>query len=86
MSNVSSAKSRIHQFIIDTFPLARQRNVSESDSLLNTGIVDSLGVLEIVNFLEKEFNISIADEELLPENFEAIHTLTTFVLQKAQTS
>lgn len=84
MQGTDDIKTRIQRFIMQTFPLARQRRLSDDDSLLQNGIVDSLGVLEIVGFLEKEFHVSILDEELLPENFESVQTLTTFVLRKAQ--
>lgn len=73
---------RIRHFILTTFPLARQRAVGDEDPLLRTGILDSLGILEVVSFLETEFGITVADEELVPESFESIATMARFVDRK----
>jgi len=54
----------------------------DDDSLLGSGIVDSLGVLDLVAFVEGEFGITIDAEELLPENFQSISSLTCFVKTK----
>ena len=72
----------IRSFILNHFPLAKKVLIKDDDSLLESGIVDSLGILDIVNFIEKEFKISVSDEELLPENFESICALTAFVDRK----
>jgi len=73
---------RIHSFIAKTFPLARRRNITHNDNLLSGGVIDSLGVLEIVTFLQQEFSLEISDDELTPENFESIHSISQFVLQR----
>ena len=73
---------QINHFIVQQFPLARQRQLSNDDPLLENGILDSLGVLELVNYLEREFKISISDEELVPEHFQTITCLTAFIQQK----
>jgi acyl carrier protein len=63
---------RIRRFIEERFPLAKQRQLSEEDQMLESGLVDSLGVMEIVEFLEQEFNVSVLDEELKEENFASL--------------
>ena len=70
---------RIRQFVLQKFPLARRRNVSDSDNLLESGIIDSLGVLELVTFMQQEFSVAIADEDLTPENFQNIESMVRFV-------
>jgi acyl carrier protein len=78
-----SIKPRIRQFVLDHFPLARKQSVIEDDSpLLDGGIIDSLGVLELVHFIEEAFEIMIADEDLLAENFESITSMAAFVRRK----
>jgi len=47
--------------------------------LIEQGIVDSMGILEIVTFVETEFCIVLSDDEMLGENFDSIHSLATFV-------
>jgi acyl carrier protein len=76
------AQERIRIFILEKFPLARKRGISDADSLLESGIVDSMGVLELVTFVEQEFGINVSDEELVPENFQSIRLLADFVLAK----
>ena len=72
----------IREFVLHHFPLAQQWQVNDEDSLLDNGIVDSLGILELVKFVEKEFEIVVLDEELLPDNFESISGLALFVEKK----
>jgi len=74
---------QLKSFIVKHFPLARNRNLSDEDLLLENGILDSLGVLELVTYLEQEFKISVADEDLVPENFQTIARLTAFVREKS---
>ena len=71
--------ARIREFILGKFPLAKKRGGRDDDPLLRTGILDSLGILEVVSFLESEFQIVVADEELVPESFETIATIARFV-------
>ena len=75
-------QGQLKSFITKQFPLARKRNLGIDDRLLGEGIIDSLGVLDIVGYLETEFRISIADDDLTPENFETIGRLTAFVERK----
>lgn len=75
-------KSAIRGFLEEKFPVARRQELKESENLLEGGILDSLGVLDVVAFLEGEFGISIADEELTPENFQNIERLAAFVQSK----
>lgn len=78
MNNTNDAPARIKAFVLEKFPLARKQGLRDGDSLLESGMVDSLGVLEIVGFLEKEFAITISDDELVPENFESVERLAKF--------
>ena len=71
--------ARIRDFILAKFPLAKKRAIRDDDPLLRTGILDSLGILEVVAFVEGEFGITVADEELVPESFETIATIARFV-------
>lgn len=48
-------------------------------SLLDRGIIDSTGVLEIVLFLEEEFGIKVKDADMLPENFDSVGSIARFV-------
>lgn len=71
--------SRIRKFILQTFPLARRRNITDSADLLESGIIDSLGVLDLVTFLQQEFAVSVDDDDLTPDNFKSIECMAQFV-------
>lgn len=70
---------------MDKFPLARKQQIKDSDPLLESGVLDSLGVLDLVSFVEQEFSVHVADEELVPENFHTIDRIAAFVESKSST-
>jgi acyl carrier protein len=76
---VQTVTDRIREYLAEHFPAARSRRLDPDESLLTNGILDSLGVLDVVAFLEAEFRITVSDEDLLPENFESLARLTAFV-------
>ena len=75
---------RMRNFLGQHFPATR--NVQDEQSLLGGGLIDSLGILEVVTFLEKEFGLVVSDEEPLPENFESVRSLSNFVQRKKTVS
>jgi acyl carrier protein len=75
---------KIEGFLRQQFPLIR--NVDRNGPLLNSGLIDSLGILEVVTFVEKEFGIVVSDDDLLPENFGSIENLTRYVVSKNPSS
>jgi acyl carrier protein len=77
--------TQIREFILEKFPLARKQQIKDSDALLESGILDSLGVLDVVNFVEREFSVGIADDELVPENFQTIDRIAAFIERKSNT-
>jgi len=82
-NETAEVRFRIRRFVLKHFPLARKRSSIEDDSqLLNSGIIDSLGILDLVSFIEEEFKITIDDEDLLAENFESIASMATFIERK----
>ena len=81
-SESARISDKIREFIVDHFPQARRDRPDDDQDLLHSGIVDSLGILELVTYLAEEFNILVSDEELLPDNFSSIRRLTDFVERK----
>jgi len=77
---------KIGAFLVERYPAARLRPITSTDRLLENGILDSLGILDLVAYLEGEFAITVNDEELLPEHFESLDCLTAFVERKRQDS
>ena len=79
-----TVKSRITHFIFEKFPAARKRQLGENTSLLESGIVDSIGILEIVAFIEQTFAVTVSDDDLVPENFGSISGMAAFVEGKME--
>lgn len=75
--------AEIRNFIVENFMLGMNpEELTDSDSLLDKGIIDSTGVLELVGFLEENYHIQIEDEELVPENLDSINNLVKFIQKK----
>jgi len=73
---------KVRAFVHRRFPVAVSAGVTDEESLLDAGIIDSLGILDVVAFLEETFGITVGDEELTPEHFDSIASVTRFVAQK----
>lgn len=82
MTQSQTAEDRIKDFILKHFPLARKTGVRPAEKWLETGIIDSLGILDLVQFLEMEFSLTIADDDLEPENFQSFESVVEFVRRK----
>jgi acyl carrier protein len=76
------SKEQIKAFISSNFYVPEGVALEDGSSLLDQGIVDSTGVLEVVAFLESTFGIKVEDQELLPENLDSIQRLADFVARK----
>ncbi len=76
----------VRSFVRKKLPSAKKRTFNDDLPLLQTGIIDSLGVLDLVAFLEQSFTIRIADEELTPDNFGSIKSISSFVEKKKEAS
>ena len=80
--NTNPVHSTLRQFIIRHFSQARTRALTDEDPLLGSGIVDSLGVLDLVSFIESEFGVTVADEDLIPEHFNSISRIAAYIETK----
>ena len=78
-----SIKQQVVQFIISNFLFdENQQSIDEKESLLEAGILDSTGVIELIAFIEETYGIKIEDEEIIPENLDTILDITYFIEQK----
>ena len=75
----------LKQFIIEEFvPDGDGNELKENQSLLESGIIDSLGIMKLLVFIEEKFQLKVSDEELIPENFETLSTIAKLISQKHQ--
>jgi len=81
MSNANSSEM-IRDFIWKKVPAPKRKAFNDETPLLGSGIIDSLAMLDVLAFLEASFQISIADDELIPENFGTVKSLVSFVDNK----
>lgn len=79
----AALEREVRRFLFDNFPLGGDAGSLDPEaSLLEAGIIDSNGVLELVDFLESGFAIRISDDELLPENLNSISNIVHFLDRK----
>jgi acyl carrier protein len=80
---VEKYAAEIKAFIVSNFLFGQEGNgIADDQSLLESGIVDSTGLLELVAFIEERYAISVGDQELVPENLDSLRNLSQFVVRK----
>lgn len=76
-------REKVRSFILENFLFGEATRLpSDEESLLQTGVIDSTGILELINFVEQEFGIVVQDNETLPENLDGIGNISRFVRAK----
>lgn len=77
-----ACKDNIRAFLVANFYVSDPAALRDDTSLLDQGIIDSTGVLEVVGYLEQTFDIVVDDSELLPENLDTIQGIAAYVIRK----
>ncbi|CDN46289.1 acyl carrier protein [Neorhizobium galegae] len=75
-------ENSVREFIAENFLFRADAQVSNNQSLLESGVIDSTGVLELIAFLEQTYGITVADEEIVPENLDSIDNMTSYLTTK----
>jgi len=85
MSDVASSNEQLlRNFILENYLFTDdQSELNNADSFLETGILDSMGILELIYFLEEELSIKVAQNEMIPENLDSIDNLLAFIEKKS---
>lgn len=74
---------KVRCYVIDK--LAKRKNcdhVGDNDDLIESGIVDSLGVMQLIGYLEETFSIHVEDAEVIPDNFQSVSSISIYVSSK----
>ena len=74
---------KVREYVAENLLIGEEEaGFSDEQSFLETGLIDSTGILEVIFFLEKEFDLEIDDEEMVPENLDSVANIGRFVLSK----
>lgn len=78
---------QIKQFIVENFLFSEDNGSLNGDtSFMDEGIVDSMGTLELILFVEETFQITVEDDEIEPDNFDSINNLYRYILRKTESA
>jgi len=80
----SEIVAKVKDYIEKNFIYDQETNLKVDESLLDNGLVDSTGILEVVSFIEETFSISIEDEEMVPDNLDSVNKIASFIVRKIQ--
>ena len=76
-------EEKLQKFILESIlNNQNERDFKESTNLIDDGIIDSLGIMKLLTFIEEAFKVQVADDDLIPENFVTTETISTLVLNK----
>ncbi len=74
---------RIRDYVLENYLFTDDPSaLDDSQSFLESGIIDSTGILEVISFLEAEFGVQVLDEEMVPENLDSVNNLAAFIGRK----
>lgn len=80
-----ATKEKLREFIRDNFLFREDReSIADDESLLEAGLIDLTGILELVAFLESDFGLDIADADIIPENLDLIDRIAAFIAKKRE--
>lgn len=81
-TDLAAVKDRVRTFIVDNFLFGEDRPIGDDESFLETGLIDSTGILELIRFIEDSFSLTIKDEEMVPENLDSLSGIARYVESK----
>ena len=74
--------NKVREFVIENFLFGDTSKISNDVSFIETGIIDSTGILELVAFLEETYGIEFEDDEIIPENLNSLRNIESFLRMK----
>lgn len=75
-------REQVRTFVTSNFYVADQALLADDESLLDRGVIDSTGVLEVILFIEETFGVRVEDSEMLPDNLDSIEHIADYVKRK----
>lgn len=83
---MNNIKETLKVFIVENFLFGEDDDLNDDTSFLDDGIIDSTGVLELVEFIEEQFNFKIDDEDMVPENLDSLNNLEQYISKQISAS
>jgi acyl carrier protein len=85
-ADAAGAERQLREHVLAGYAVGRaDTELDEDEDLLASGLVDSMGVMEIVSFIEDSFGVIVDDEDIVPENFRSVRAMTALVVAKKAT-
>ena len=82
---MEAIREKLRAFILSNFLFTDDAAaLANDDSFMDRGIIDSTGILEVIEFIGDEFHVTVADDELIPENFDSVSALSAFINAKQE--
>ena len=81
-TTLEDVRKDLRHFIVENFLFGRDGSFSDEDSLLDKGLIDSTGVLELIAFLKEKYAIVVEEPEMVPDNLDSILSLSAFIQRK----
>lgn len=83
--SAGAVRKKVREYVVENLLIGEEEaGFSDEQSFLETGLIDSTGILEVIFFLENEFDLEIDDEEMVPENLDSVANIGRFVLSKSK--
>lgn len=77
---MAQIEQEVRQFVVDNFLFGEdEHNLSNEDSFLGKGIVDSMGILTLVSFVQGRYGFEVPDQDLIPENWDSVALISAYV-------
>ena len=79
MASATDKVQPVRQFIVENFLFGRTEGLEDGQSFLDSGLIDSTGILQLVSFLETTYGLQINDDEMVPDNLDSIDKIAGFL-------
>ena len=80
---MENKRSVLRKFILENYLYTEDESaLKDDDSFLDSGILDSMGILEVIDLLNEVFSIEVEDDEMIPDNLDSINDLLAFIKKK----
>lgn len=81
MDSIQQIQEQVKQFILKTSYIPEDQ-INNDSLIFAQGIMDSMGFISIISFIEEDFSVAAADNELIESNFESINAISNFIFRK----